>query len=325
MNPVSAPEQKKGDRAEAGRPRISDMQHVMERMPPVKPRPYAESKVELVTPDRARRLRDTAHFERQRNISPHNVKRLATAMAAGQFVPGTQVYICFLPDGRELIVNGNHTLEAVAACGVPQILTITRKLVMDENEAGEIYATFDIQKVRSWRDSMRAIGADENLPMADTVLAAVRFIDGGFKGAIDSTSSRVNQIAKVEEYRLAAQQWADAIYGGPTSSTKLLQRAAVAAIALIGFRYQPSFAHEFWSRIAQDNGLTNDMPEKALLNWLRNVRGTSGSSSRIEHAKASAAAWNAAWRGEKRTYVKPNQMTTFFMLGTPYANGLGEV
>lgn len=338
---ILSTQKKAGDRAEDGRPHGDSQDMLNMNVKPLeskestplfpvegsrrsRPRTYVESKVEVVSPEAARSLRDTAHFERQRNISPQNVSRLAAAMEAGQFVPGTQVYICTLPSGRELIVNGNHTLEAVATCGIAQALTITRKVVRDENEAGEIYATFDIQKVRSWRDSMRAIGADDDLPMAETVLSAVRFINNRFSAKTDVTTSRVDQIARVEEYRVAAHQWSDALYGGTLNSRRLLRRASVAAIALVSFRYQPSLAHEFWGRIAHDNGLTNDMPEKALLNWLRNVRNSSGGASRVEHAKAAALAWNAAWRGDKRAYIKPGLMTAFFMLGTPYASGLGE-
>lgn len=47
---------------------------------------------QMITPDEARIWRDTKHFERQRNISPANVERLAHEMEIGRFTQGTQIY-----------------------------------------------------------------------------------------------------------------------------------------------------------------------------------------------------------------------------------------
>jgi hypothetical protein len=282
------------------------------------------SSVEVVTPSAARCLRDTAHFARQRNISPFNVDRLASEMARGQFTPGTQIYICVLPSGAELIVNGNHTLEAIYKSGVPQVLTVTRKVVADEDEAGRIYAVFDIQKIRTWGDSLKATGAGEDIPLAQYILAALGVIDARFALSRPTSVSRLDRIAKLEEYREPAMMLAAAMNGSPTHTQRLVRRAGVLAVALETFRYQPSFAAEFWFRVAQDDGLSGAMPERALLSWLRNVKTANGLIGQREHCKASAAAWNAAFRGEERTYVKPNAMVTFFLLGTPWANGVPD-
>jgi len=95
------------------------------------------------------------------------------------------------------------------------------------------------------------------------------------------------------------------------------------AVALETFRYQPSLAAEFWFATSHDEGLVTGQPEKALLSWLRNSRASGGQSAQREHCRATALAWNAAFRGEERTYIKPNQMGAFFLLGTPWAGGLG--
>ena len=283
------------------------------------------SAIEVVSPQEARRLRDTAHFDRQRNISSANVNRLAAEMTAGRFNVGTQIYLCVLPDGRELIVNGNHTLEAVHACGIPQILTVTRKAVRDENEAGRIYAVFDIQKVRSWTDSLRATGAGEDVPNASKVLAAIGVMERGF-GSANATSdaSRIQRISLIEDYKQAAILFAAATADAPKNSASLVRRAAIMAVALETLRYQPSAASEFWHNISHDDGLTTGQPEKALLSWMRNVTGAAGGGmAQKEHARAAALAWNAAFKGRQLQYVKPNQMGSFFLLGTPWANGLG--
>jgi hypothetical protein len=89
------------------------------------------------------------------------------------------------------------------------------------------------------------------------------------------------------------------------------------------FRYQPSLAAEFWYATAHDEGLVTGQPEKALLSWLRNSVAAGGQSAQREHCRATALAWNAAFKGREIQYVKPNQMAAFCLLGTPWANGLG--
>jgi hypothetical protein len=285
---------------------------------------FPRTTTEIITPQAARHMRDTAHFERQRAISPGNVTRLAAEMTAGRFTPGTQVYVCVLPDGTERIINGNHTLEAVAASGVSQVLSVTRHPVSDEDEAGRIYAVFDIQKARSWADSLKAAGTGTDIPRVGNLLGAIGAIDAGFGHRAPGQTSRLGRIDRIEEYREAMGMWLASTHGGTGNTVQMLKRAGVLAVALETFRHQPSMAEAFWSAAARDDGLAANRPEKALLNWLRNARRSGGSSGIRDHARAAALAWNASYRGETRTFVKPNQMGAFFLLGTPYASGLRD-
>ncbi len=283
------------------------------------------SVMELVTPARARSLRDNAHFERQRKISEANVIRLAREQEAGRFIPGTQVFICTLPDGSERIVNGNHTLEAVAKCGMPQWLTLTYMPAADIDHVGRIYAVFDIHKVRSWRDSLRATGMDHSIEMAPSVLAAIGVIESGFAQTVEwFAANRLARIDKMAEYKEAAELYALAIHKCPTEVRLFARRAPIMGIALTTIQYQPSLACEFWSRFAHDEGLVAGDPERALLRWLRNNKFTAGHRARRVTTRATALAWNAAFRGDKIQAVKPNAMSAFYLLGTPYADGLRD-
>ena len=303
-------------------PESTHMLNITEPMP-VRQESFITSTVIKITPDHARHLRDTAHFERQRKIAAENVNRLAHEMKAGRFIPGLQVYICVLPDGSEHIVNGNHTLEAVVKSDVSQVLTVTRAGVPDFEEAGRRYAVFDLQKTRTWSDSLRATGAGEEIPDANRAMAAVRLILDGFTGDKSrARSSRISVIDMLPEYEIAAKLFAASIKGAPTESSKMVRRAGVMAVALETCRYQPSLASEFWGSVAHDNGLVKGTPERALLGWLRNNKPMGGGSSQTYHAKSAALAWNAAFRGQERHFIKPNQMLSFFLLGTPHANGL---
>lgn len=300
-------------------PESTHMQNIETLVP--RQQKFVESTVVMVTPDYARHLRDTAHFERQRKISPANVQRLAAEMKAGRFIPGLQVYICVLPDGSERIVNGNHTLEAVAASGATQDLTITRAPVADLDEAGRIYAVFDLQKIRSWSDSLKAIGTADSVPDANRVMSAVGVIDGGFAQLGPRSRDRISAIAKVADYRVPAELFAACVSGAPPQNKRLIKRTPIMAVALETLRYQPSMASDFWKAVAQDDGLTRGQPERALLQWLRNAR-AGGAKGQKEHANAAALAWNAAFRGDDRDHIRPNAMASFFLLGTPHSAGL---
>jgi hypothetical protein len=282
--------------------------------------PRITTKVELITPERARIMRDTAHFERQRNLSPGNVDRLAKEMAAGRFTQGTQIFLCVLPGGRDRIINGNHTLEAIHKSGKPQLLTITRVEVENMDEAGRMYAVFDLQKVRSWGDSLRGTGLGEGIPQAVAVVAALGIIQVGFKAGGISAGSRIERLDMLDDYRYAAELWGDAVTGATKQNVSFLKRASVLAVALETLRFQPHAAHAFWHRVAQDNGLTAGMPERALLNWLR-ANKISGETDRHEHVKAAALAWNAFFKGATPGWIKPRSMTSFYLLGTPWVPG----
>lgn len=278
------------------------------------------SNVISVSPALARNLRDTCHFELQRPISEGNVKRLAHEMEAGRFIPGLQVYLCVLPDGRKAIVNGNHTLEAVARSGISLLLTITEQPVATIEEAGRIYAVFDTQKVRSWSDSLRGVGKEE-VPFGTRLVSAVALIERKFSGTTQKNASRPERLDAVDRYLEAASRLQEAVHGGTTEATNMMRRAGILSVALETSLHQPSMSIEFWGRVAHDDGLKKGDPEKALLSWLRNQGNTSGTGSQVAHARAAALAWNAAFKGEAREMIKPNAMTEFYLFGTPHTAG----
>lgn len=278
------------------------------------------STVELVTPEKARHLRDTAHFERQRTINQKNVQRLATEILAGRLTDGTQIYLCELPNGDLRIANGNHTLEAVYLAGKPQLLTMTTKKVKDLDEVGLIYAVFDIQKPRTWMDSAKAMGVDQEMPNTQKILSAVRLIQSGF--VVSSNRASVHEtLENVHSYQEEAIRFDELKKRSMSDSGRLITRAGVLAIILETLRYQPSLAYEFWTDVAEDDGLGNGDPAKALLNWLRRQTGASGGGSQREHILAAAQAWNDKFKDQERQIIRVSKTNSFYLLGTPHDRG----
>lgn len=276
-----------------------------------------------ISPAMARHMRKTMLFERQRPINQKNVERLAEAMRRGWFIAGTPVFICVLPDGREYIVNGNHTLEGVAESGVTIPLIMIRKRVPDMDAAARVYSNFDIQKMRSWTDTLRAVGYSETLPNAGLVGAALPLIMGDFVDTPEArhrASSRDLRLQMLPEYKRAAAIMAECMHDAPTASVRYLKRAPVFAVALYTAKHQPSFAAEFWRGMAMDDGLAGNDPRKALLRFCAK-NSSSGTQKRMENLKAAVAAWNAGFEGRITEYFKPSAMSQIRILGTPFHKG----
>jgi len=284
------------------------------------------SEVVLLGPEEARYIRDNHHFDRQRKISRSNVERLSHEIRAGRLIPGMQIYLCVMPDGSMVLVNGNHTCEAIADAGIPQPITMTKMNVADLDEAGRIYAVFDTQKARSWIDSLKATGAADDImssAVAMRVLSAIGAIENKFDqaGRARVAQSRIDRFEKMSEYTQTVELVVAAAVGGQIDTKRFLYRSPILSVVLVTFRYQPSLAAEFWRDFLLDDGLRAGMPAKALLSYLRNNR-LYGPDGRKLQSRAAALAWNAHFDGRDIDHVKPNSFTSFNIKGTPYAKGI---
>ncbi len=272
----------------------------------------------LVTPEMARKWRDEWHFERQRNISPVNVRRLSSEMEKGFFIEGTPIFVCELPDFRRFIVNGNHTLEAVHASGKPYPLVVIFRSVETMDQVAATYANFDLQKARTWMDAVRAAGNVETTPLLAKAVPALGVIQSGFTvQSNERTTSRMDRLQLLEEYTPSIEALAEAIANTPRISQSYILRATVLAVVLETVRYQPSTAVEFWRAVASEEAM-KPHPAKALWSFLRNVPPSATWSVRMASMKAAALAWNANFKGKDLEYCKPNAWQDFFILGTPW-------
>lgn len=274
----------------------------------------------LVAVSDAIRLRKSCHFPNQRAIRDLNTMRLGVEMEKQRFVQGTPVFFCVLPDGTQYIVNGNHTLEAIAYSGKPQWLTFIWLQVADFDEAAAVYASFDIHKARTWTDALRATGRAEKMPKSREVSAAVRLIMSGFKYSpenVEANSSRGANFDLVDVYEDAARMLHDAMKGAPPLNQRIVYRASVLAIALETVRYQPNNAVQFWGDLAMDEGLVSGDPRKALLRWLL-CHPAGKASVGYLMSRACAHAWNAWWKNQEVTVLRPGIVGKVVLLGTPW-------
>ena len=277
--------------------------------------------VALMTQEVARRYRATCQYEGQRSISELNIKRLTGEMERGTFVQGTPITFCALPDGKLLLVNGNHTLETIARSGIAQTLSIIVLQVRNLDEVAQIYAAFDIHKVRSWANALHAHGLDQEIALAKPVMGAIGLIMQDFRYGSQNVVANSSRDARFslmrERYRQPAALMEAAIQGAPGSIRKLCLRRAVLGAALELLRYQPSAAFEFWHGLAHDDGLYKGDPRKTLLRYLADNPIT-GPKENYKQAKCCALAWNAWFRNQELVLLKPNTMDELTLIGTPW-------
>lgn len=324
-----------GGSAGAGRTREVKAMDSIQAMTPALKRSYGNgalsrlsSFVIEVTPELAAQWIAERKFDRQRKIDPKNVERLASEMTNGWFVAGTPIFVCILPDGRMLQVNGNHTLRAVVKSGVTVPLTVIYRHVQNEDEAGEIYAVIDYQKVRTKADGLKAMALEDG-PLVSEAMSAMSFLLTDFRDKADSATAksqqRQHQELKKYENALALlySAWKNAKGKSVNSeNVKALQRGPFMAVAMATARYSPSLALEFWGGAARNDGLASTDPRGVLLNFAKGAK-TGGTDRRMLAVQYSAATWNAFYEGDSRHFVQPARLKgeNFRLLGTPWHRG----
>lgn len=270
-----------------------------------------EVKIEDVTGDYARYLRDSCNYDLQRALTDLNIRRLGVEMENNRFIPGTTVYFAVLPDNTMLILNGNHTLEAIAATGKTQRLVFIFKKVADRQEAARLYSTFDIHKVRSWTDALKAVHPEKKIPLSSAVLPAVGHIMQSFAydaRNVEANNSRGFRFNWMDVYEEAAGSLMATMTGAPAVNKTAIKRKGVIAVALETLRFQPGHAAVFWKDCAHDDGLAKSDPRKVLLRWLLNSKGgakQTGPKAADALSRAAIGAWNAWYRGDALQTLKP--------------------
>lgn len=275
----------------------------------------------VVGPDEARLMRDTMAFALQRNIEKRNVDRLAREMDLNRFNPWTQIYIGVLPDGTKLILNGNHTLEAVCKSGKPQRLAITEVNLDDMHHAARIYSAFDNQRMRTIRDAIRASGKYTGFGDDALFGSAIRLILDGFRQhGSKKVANRLDINEQIYDYSKAGELYKLALEGCTVGNRNLLKCGPVMSVALETLRWHPEMAFGFWHAVAQEDGLAKLTPEHTLLCTLR-LRPHGLPHGPAVRARIAACAWNAKWLGKMPKSFQYSR-SSFKLLGTPFVHGV---
>ena len=120
-----------------------------------------------VTPTLARALRANYKFRRQRPLIKPNIASIANDLTRGTYrntaVGGLALQLSPDDDSavQVYVINGNHTLEGIAAANVGIDMDFKIHVVQDEEEAASWYASYDIGKSRNLSAITRAYGGQK--------------------------------------------------------------------------------------------------------------------------------------------------------------------
>jgi hypothetical protein len=276
-----------------------------------------------VSPELAKRILQECAYERQRPVSQSHVDTLAAEIRRGGLTPRTELHFCAIGE-RLYCVNGQHRIHAVVKADRPYLFHIKVSEVDTYEQVGVIYANEDHGKGRTVGDAVRTSGFDERHGLSDRqvrdLLAATLLIKVGFQRprlsqhapVIKSWSGRfriaANWVTEARKY-FGILERANGLY------SRQLRRAPNMAVALITLRYQPEKATEFWMRVADDDGLRQGDPAKALLRALAESVGKSYAPT--TQIRFPAAAWNAFYNNKRLSRFHIDLDEPLVIAGTP--------
>lgn len=292
--------------------------------------------IEQITPKQAAAWLDH-NYEHNRPLSDKHVKFLAREMELGRFTLAT---IHFMYVGNEVhLVNGQHTLHAIVLSEKAQSCVIIREHGCNPADLPKVFMHYDIQRKRTFTDSVRAFGVAEKTGIQGYFLnrtaSAMKYAVQGFGSAGGERSvkkdgdSRYLSVADLFEmvplWKREIDLILESIAGAPHDLTKPIHTAKVFSVALITAYYQPNKAADFWHKVAFDNELEIGDPCKTLNRYLpRTIRRGRYDSDPIPPdivTKSVTYCWNAYFenRALSRIQVKESfRSIPLSIAGTPY-------
>ena len=106
-------------------------------------------------------LSDKYHYPFNRNVKKLHVAFLADAMAKKRFDPTAQIAFACVPNEKDYLINGQHTLKAIIKCDLAHTLNVIKYNVKTFDDVHSLFSHYDIGTNRTFGDSVRAFGVAE--------------------------------------------------------------------------------------------------------------------------------------------------------------------
>lgn len=286
-------------------------------------RPRQRSALTLVTSRQAMNLL-AMPYTGQRPLRQHHVRFLRYLIRTGHWRQGSEVHVATI-EREKFLVNGQHTLSAILAEGIPVWLNVIEYDVQTLAEVGKLYETFDRNLLRSLDDIYQSDPEIQNLQWSKkelkAVSGAVTHLALGFRQETrygEAHTMLRDPFVRIDLMRTWVHEATQAFAGFTRGKIRqTLYRSAVMSVVLATYRWQPTLAQRFWPAVCRDSGLTEGQPERALVHFLLTTpaRLMLGSA----YARHVAAAWNAAYDARPmQTLTARAQGNPIRLAGTPH-------
>ena len=283
-----------------------------------------------IHPGEARTWANDAQYPRQRPIRDHHVDFLAYLIKTGNFRPGTEVALAYL-GSRPYVINGNHTIRAIAQADLPYLVTLATYQCTSMDEIDRLYTTYDRQLHRTPRDMLKAYGFADHSGLSqragEVLFGSMRLVLTGLVHDRPRASKELGYLRDNERLYVAALDWTSEArqYSADISGTgvarrwhEFLMRQSLMAVGVILYRYEPGRAEEFWSQVAKEDHPEPRHPTRQLAKWFQ----TDASKTRfrsLDLLAATSLAWNAVYHDRPlRSFILPSTELPVHLEGTPH-------
>lgn len=290
----------------------------------------SENGVVIVAPGVAERILAETNFPGQRKLKIARVEERKLWIEHNLWQPGFPITFVVFPDGTIWLVDGQHRLRAIFEIGRNIQVKINLIDVIDERHARAIYAGFDkSDSTRSDAEILEAANIMERLGVtrstARSAFRAMTLLNNNMEPSrgvsVDSWNARSTEsrMQSLGVWINEIQAYEKACNGAETWLKNKLYSAGCMAVALYTIRHQRIKAIEFWTSVANDDGLSKGDPRKTLIDDFKNRTNTSGNIR--QSVQQPSLAWNAWMKGETRKIIKCLSDAPIQILGTPMAKG----
>lgn len=261
-----------------------------------------------VTPAMAIDWVSNLNYEKQRSVRDYHIDELATAMKNGRFRENSTIDFA-LCDRKIYLINGQHTLHAIAKSGITTSLNCLIHYCQNKQDIVDIYITFDRPLIRTPKDAISAYDipgySELRSDIQSSVYRSTFIVSSGFSF---ENSGRVNQRLYPWNYDRKVRadlisSWmpelkmiSDDAITEPDKYRAIVSLNGFLAVALAVYRFAPDEARVFWRGIMMDDGLRRGDPRKAFIRMHQNSRASGINQGRVSsrvQAFYAAAAWNA--------------------------------
>lgn len=269
------------------------------------------------------------YYEPQRSRTESgklHIDRHAVNLQNGYWQDYSQIH--FAKVGKELyLINGYHRLSGLIAAGnINASFNVVVKDCNDMKEVEEFYAGFDSKTIvrhRTAKQARNAIKLHEQLGVLESVATAVYnavpTINNGMRPITQAdwdkkvtTGIFQERIADILDYKVEAKIWGKILKKAKAYIKAQLKKEYVTAVALYTLKHCD--AEGFWTAVAENDGLKKGCPAKTLVDYLVGNKPRNNSEDAI---KSVILAWNAHMTGRTISTLKPNQLLSIYINGTP--------
>lgn len=293
---------------------------------------------ETVTPDTARLWLSSRPYKGQRQLRGNHVKFLAEEMERGRFRSTAEIVFAVEDGHRHFMINGQHTLNAIAVCGIPQTVIVVCHQSSGPEETASMYGAIDTNVSRTVSDYWSALGLKEELGFTSTHLNAVggacKFIFNKFRGGNNGLKMHQDDYESIiRQYAPFAHQYFDICIGMPKEIAKSSHRSATLSVAMATLRFSSQVfgfdkISDFWHGVLFDDGISTGDPRKVAYRHLLTVGMSGGSPHGNRKAVQASAQYSARYIAncfnayiEKRSLLKTmvnDQSLPIKIIGSPF-------